>query len=83
VPANQSEGEQTGHSVVVYVEDGLIILSIGFLFWLGVFHRAEAWAQGVLVLVLIMMAVVFVARVRRVQRALRKREDWPEDFKEE
>jgi membrane protein YdbS with pleckstrin-like domain len=53
----------------VYVEDALILLSIAALFVLGVFFRTEWWGQVGLGAVLIVMAVVFVIRFRRVHRA--------------
>ena len=58
----------------IYVEDALILVAIAVLFWLGVFHRRESWAQAALVAVLIVMGVVFVRRIRRVHRAFRQKQ---------
>lgn len=58
----------------IYVEDGLILLSIGVLFALGVFYRQETWAQIVLGGVLLLMLVIFVRRYRRAKRAFQSDE---------
>jgi len=58
----------------VYLEDGLILLSVAALFVLAVFYRAEPWGQGALVVVFLVMLVVFFLRLRRVHRAFRGRD---------
>ena len=71
-----SEGEpdqdRKPQKIGVYAEDALILLCIALLFWLGVLHRHEAWAQIVLGLVLVVMLVVFFIRMRRVHRAFKE-----------
>ena len=57
----------------LFVEDALILLSIGLLFVLAVFFRREQWGQRALVAVLLAMAVVFVRRIRRIHRAFKGR----------
>jgi hypothetical protein len=59
----------------VHGEDLLILLSVVALFFLTVFFRRTAWGQGALIGVLILMAVVFWRRFRRVHRAFKGRED--------
>ncbi|NLW50920.1 MAG: hypothetical protein GXY85_08790 [Candidatus Brocadiaceae bacterium] len=58
-------------------EDLLILLSVGALFFLTVFVRDTVWGQAALVGVLILMAVVFWRRFRRVHRAFTGRQDEP------
>ena len=57
----------------LFVEDALILLSIGLLFVLTVFFRREQWGQMALLAVLLVMVVVFVRRLRRTHRAFRGR----------
>ena len=66
--------EQKVPKMVIHVEDAVILISIGLLFWLGVLKRHEAWAQMALLGVLVVMAVVLVRRFRRVHRGFRRRE---------
>lgn len=63
---------QRPRKTAMYVEDALIVISIGLLFWLAVLERHEGWAQIALVGVLIVMAVVLVRRFRRFNRGIRK-----------
>ena len=56
----------------IYVEDALILISIGLLFWLGVLERHETWAQIAMGVLLLVMLMVFVRRVRRVRRAFKE-----------
>jgi len=70
VPSKGSDGRKVSR-LVIYVEDGLILLSIALLFWLWVLHRREDWARIAMIPVLGMMLVVFVHRVSRVHRAMR------------
>jgi len=57
----------------LFIEDALILLSIGLLFVLSIFFRREQWGQIALLAVLLVMVVVFVRRIRRTHRALRGR----------
>jgi len=66
-------GKDPVSKAVVHVEDALILVSVGLLFWLGVLHRREAWAQIAMVPVLGMMVVVFVHRLGRLRRVMRGR----------
>jgi len=70
VPEVQSPKRRVSKAVV-YFEDGLIVLSVGLLFWLGVLNRQERWARVAMLPVLGMMLVVFVHRMFRVHRAMR------------
>lgn len=54
-----------------YIEDALILVSIGLLFVLTVWFRYETWGRFALLAVLLVMAVVFVRRLRRTHRALK------------
>ncbi len=58
-----------GRRTQIYVEDALIVLAVGALFVLGVFFRGEWWGQVALGVVLLVMAIVFFFRLRRVHRA--------------
>ena len=70
-----SDGERKQKRTAgIYVEDALILIAVAALFWLGVFHRTETWAQRALIGVLIVMGVVFVRRIRRVHRAFRHKQ---------
>lgn len=59
----------------LYVEDALILVSIGLLFWLGVVKRHQPVAQVLLGAVFIIMLVVFVRRIRRTYRAFKEKRD--------
>ncbi len=72
VPAEESD-QRKRSKAVIYVEDALILLSIGLLFWLGVLNRRETWAQVAMIPVLGMLLIVLVRRVRRVHRVMRGR----------
>ena len=61
----------------IHGEDVLIVLSVVALFVLSAFYRDTSWGQGALVGVLVLMAVVFWRRFRRVHRAFTGREDEP------
>ena len=65
----QDNDEETRRRL--HLEDLIILVSVGLLFWLGVFHRHKLWAQIELVALLIVMLVVFIRRVRRTYRAFR------------
>ena len=58
-----------GRKRSVYIEDGLIIVSIALLFWLGVLERDQRWAQLLMGGVLVVMLTVLVRRLRRVHGA--------------
>ena len=73
MPSKGSDSRNVS-KLIIHVEDGLILLSIGLLFWLWVLHRREAWAQIAMLPVLGMMLIVFVHRVTRVHRAMRNRQ---------
>lgn len=53
----------------IYIEDALILLAVVALFVLAVFFRETLWGQVALGVVLLVMAVVFYFRLRRVHRA--------------
>jgi hypothetical protein len=53
----------------IYLEDAVILLALVPLFILTVFFRTTLWGQAGLLVVLIVMAVVFVRRLRRVHRS--------------
>lgn len=72
--SNSEDENPGGTGRGVYVEDALILASVGLLFWLGVFRRGEAWAQIALLGVLALMVVVMVRRLRRAHRALTEEE---------
>jgi hypothetical protein len=57
----------------LHLEDVMILVCIGLLFWLGVFRRREPEAQLLLGAVFIVMLVVFIRRVRRTYRAFKDR----------
>ena len=70
-------GEESGkdnraRAFGVYIEDVLILVSIGLLFWLGVFERHKASGQVALGVVLVVMVIILVRRVRRLHRAFRE-----------
>lgn len=65
---SSGSGRDSGRTQI-YVEDALIVLAVGALFVLGVFFRREWWGQVALGVVLLVMAVVFFFRLRRVHRA--------------
>lgn len=58
--------------LAVALEDALILVSIGSLFLLTVFHRHRPTAQWALGFVLAVMLVLLVVRARRVRRAFRE-----------
>ena len=60
-----------------HIEDLVILLSLIPLFVLGVFFRTTWWGQAGLAVVLIVMAVVFFFRFRRVHRAFTGRDGRP------
>ncbi len=62
----------------IYVENVLMILAIPVLFWLGGFRRSEMWAQIVLGGILFVMIVIFVRRTKRINRAVKEKND--QDF---
>jgi len=67
--------DEQGPRAGIHGEDLLILLSVVALFILTVFFRRTSWGQGALVGVLLLMAVVFWRRFRRVHRAFTGRED--------
>ena len=75
VPTSNESDRRPPSNWRVHVEDALVLLALIPLFVLGVFYRRHAWAQAGLVLVLVVMAVVFVLRLRRVHRAFTDRDD--------
>ena len=68
------EKEKMRPHPAMYVEDGLIIVSIVLLFVLTVFYRHLAWAQVSLLAVLAVMTIVFVRRLTRAHRAFTRRQ---------
>ena len=68
----QDKEDGRPHSAI-YVEDGLIIVSIVLLFVLTVFYRDRTWAQVALLAVMAVMVVVFVRRLTRAHRAFTRR----------
>ena len=59
----------------LHVEDALILLAIPALFVLTVFYRNRWWGQAGLVVILIVMAAVFVCRLRRANRAFTEHDE--------
>ena len=57
---------------IILIEDVLILVAIGELFWLGVLKRTELWAQIAMGVVAVVMLVVLVRRLKRVHRAFRE-----------
>jgi membrane protein YdbS with pleckstrin-like domain len=72
-PPSDPDRRPTGKRI--YIEDALILLSIAALFVLTVFFRHTWWGQVCLGFVLIVMAVVFFFRFRRVHRAFTGRDN--------
>ena len=72
--SHEIEDDQ-GPRAGIHGEDVLILLSVVALFFLTVFCRHTLWGQGALAGVLILMAVVFWRRFRRVHRAFTGQED--------
>ncbi len=70
---DDSGGDKTPEAPGIYIEDGLILLSIGLLFVLTIFFRREAWAQWALGAVFLLMLIVFVRRFSRAHRAFKGR----------
>ena len=64
-----------GRKTAIYVEDAVILASIALLFVLTIFYRREMWAQILLGVVLVAMAVVLVRRVKRFNKAFRDEQD--------
>lgn len=60
--------------VATYLEDALIVVSIGLLFVLTIFFRREAWGQRALLAVFVVMLIVLVRRLLRAQRAFKNQE---------
>jgi L-asparagine transporter-like permease len=71
VSVQEPQEKRKASSVGIYIEDGLILVSIVLLFWITVFHRHERVGQILLIVLLVVMLVVFVWRIRRVHRAFR------------
>ena len=69
----ETDKEKRPGSSGLFIEDALIILSIGLLFVLTIFFRREQWGQIALVALLLVMAVVFVRRIKRIHRAFKGR----------
>ena len=74
----EPQEKRKASSVGIYIEDGLILVSIVLLFWVTVFHRHERAGQILLILLLVVMFVVFVWRIRRVHRAFKDGSQPPE-----
>lgn len=74
MPSEQQDDEQQTRRNL-YVEDALILVCIGLLFWLGVLRRHQPVAQILLGAVFIVMLVVFVRRIRRTYRAFKDKRD--------
>jgi membrane protein implicated in regulation of membrane protease activity len=72
--SREPEDDQ-GPRAGIHGEDVLILLSVAALFVLTVFCRHTWWGQGALIGLLVLMAVVFWRRFRRVHRAFTGRED--------
>jgi len=71
---DKHEKERKRSHLAIYVEDGLILVSIALLFVLTIFYRNLAWAQVALLAVLAVMAIVLVRRLTRAHRAFTRRE---------
>jgi len=71
VSGEEPEKDSRAKTPGVYIEDALILVSIGLLFWLVVFRRHETSAQIALGVILLVMVIVLVRRVRRLNRAFR------------
>lgn len=69
------EGSENKTKRSLHLEDVIILISVGLLFWLGVLRRHETVAQVLLVGVLIVMLVVFLRRIRRTYRAFKEKQD--------
>ena len=72
MPENRP-GKDPPAKTLIHVEDGLILVSIGLLFWLGVLKRHQTWAQVAMIPVLAMMVVVLIHRLGRLRRAMQGR----------
>lgn len=72
MPPGQPDDKDVKKSL--YLEDFLILASVGLLLWLGVFQRHETWAQWELAGVLVIMLIVFIRRIRRTYRAFKEKE---------
>jgi membrane protein implicated in regulation of membrane protease activity len=68
--ADGDKGKKLKRSILI--EDVLILVSIGELFWLGVLKRTELWAQIAMGVVAVVMLVVLVRRLKRVHRAFKE-----------
>jgi len=69
----EADKEKRPGSSGLFIEDALVLLSIGLLFVLTIFFRRKQWGQMALMAVLLMMVVVFVRRLRRTHRAFKGR----------
>ena len=69
----ESDKDKRPISGGVFIEDALIVFSIGLLFVLTVFFRDEPWGQRALLAVLVVMVVVFVRRIKRTHGAFKGR----------
>ena len=72
--SHESKDDQ-GSRAGICGEDVLILLSVVALFVLAIFFRHAWWGQVALVGLLVLNAVVFWRRFRRVHRAFTGRED--------
>jgi hypothetical protein len=72
VSGEESQKDSRTRTPGVYIEDAVTLVSIGLLFWLGVFRRHETSGQIALGVVLLVMVIVLVRRVRRLHRAFRE-----------
>lgn len=53
----------------IYLEDAINLLAVAALFVLAVFFRDRWWGQAGLVGLLVVVAILFVRRLRRVHRS--------------